>query len=68
MSLGPIDFDTSTLRGNDMHGRTTISVAFWVFFSFTSQKYLIQKTDVSVAIQLPSKTPEGKLKYKTHKN
>ena len=28
MSLGPIDFDTSTLRDNDMHGRTfTISVA-----------------------------------------
>ena len=26
----------------------------WVLFSFTSQKYLIQKTDVSVAIQLPS--------------
>ena len=27
---------------------------FWVLFSFTSQKYLIQTTDVSVAIQLPS--------------
>ena len=27
---------------------------FWVLFSFTSQKYLIKKTDVSVAIQLPS--------------
>ena len=29
-------------------------VTIWVLFSFTSQKYLIQKTDVSVAIQLPS--------------
>ena len=29
-------------------------MTFWVLFSFTSQKYLIQKTDVSVAIQLPS--------------
>ena len=35
-------------------GVTTITITLLGLFSFTSQKYLIQTTDVSVAIQLPS--------------